>query len=82
MLVDYVRVYQAANTSERFQAAFVDDAVGWREIHLPFTDFTASQEQPQGAPADGFDLREIWGFRFLLPAASQGTFYLDDMRFE
>ena len=35
MLVDYVRVYQAPNTSERFEASFVDNFSGWRQVSVP-----------------------------------------------
>jgi hypothetical protein len=34
-LVDYVRVYQAADTAERFEASFVDNFTGWQQITLP-----------------------------------------------
>jgi beta-glucanase (GH16 family) len=80
MLVDYVRVFQAPNTSERFEARFTDDFSGWRQISIPFTDFSRNETQPDGAPNDGLDLTEIWGFGFRLPGGSSGTFYLDRVR--
>ncbi|NUM46065.1 MAG: family 16 glycosylhydrolase, partial [Anaerolineales bacterium] len=61
MLVDYVRVYGAEDSSERFSATFTDNFTGWHEITLPFADFTRSAVQPPTAPDDGLNL-EIWGY--------------------
>ena len=33
MAVDYIRVFGAEDTAERFEAPFVDDFVGWRRDH-------------------------------------------------
>ncbi|MCA9970052.1 MAG: family 16 glycosylhydrolase [Anaerolineales bacterium] len=82
MLVDYVRVYQADNTSERFEATFVDDFTGWRKIMLPFADFSRAATQPPGAPADGLTLAEVWGYGITLPAGSSGLVHLDQVRLE
>ena len=67
MLVDYVRVYQAPDSAERFTAAIVDDFSGWRQITIPFRDFTRSAEQPANAPDDGLDLGAVTGYGFVLP---------------
>jgi beta-glucanase (GH16 family) len=80
-LVDYVRVYQAADTAERFEASFVDDFTGWRKIRLSFSDFTRSTDQPVGAPDDGLTLTEVWGYDFVLPDGS-GLFHLDRVYLE
>jgi len=77
MLVDYVRVYQGVNTSERFEASFVDNFTGWQKITLPFEGFTRSAEQPASAPDDGLTLSEVWGYGFKLPEGTSGNFYLD-----
>ncbi|HBX68549.1 MAG TPA: hypothetical protein DEH25_03975 [Chloroflexi bacterium] len=77
MLVDYVRVYQGVNTSERFEASFVDDFTGWQEVELPLEDFVRSTDQPAGAPDDGLTLTEVWGYGFKMPANTSGSFYLD-----
>jgi hypothetical protein len=77
-----VRVYGAADTAERFEYSFTDDFTGWRLINLPFADFTRSVQQPAGAPDDGLDLTEVWGFGFRLPAGSSGAFYLDRVKLE
>jgi len=80
MLVDYVRVYQAVDTAERFEATFTDDFAGWQKVLIPFSSFVRSAEQPAGAPNDGLTLTEVWGYGFVLPEDSDGTFYLDQVR--
>ena len=80
MQVDYVRVYQAPNTSERFEASFVDDFSGWRQVSVPFSSFTRSAQQPAGAPNDGFGLNDVWGYGVTLPANSSGTLHMDQVQ--
>lgn len=70
-LVDWVRVYQAPNQAELFQASFVDDFTGWRKIVMPFTAFTRSAEQPAGAPNDGLTLTSVNGYGFRFPRGGQ-----------
>ncbi|MGC9357253.1 MAG: carbohydrate binding domain-containing protein, partial [Anaerolineae bacterium] len=77
MLVDYVRVYQAEDTAERFETTFTDNFTGWRKIFVPFVDFTRSAEQPAGAPNDGLGLTEVWGYGLSMPNDSSGTFHVD-----
>ncbi len=79
-LVDYVRVYQAADSAERFESSFVDAFSGWRQITLPFGSFTRSATQPVGAPNDGLTLNQVWGYGVKLPAASRGSFKMDQVR--
>jgi carbohydrate binding protein with CBM11 domain len=67
MAVDYIRVYGAPDTAERFEAPFVDDSTGWREITVPFSAFVRSSHQPDGAPNDGFSRAQVWGYGFVLP---------------
>jgi beta-glucanase (GH16 family) len=67
MKVDYIRVYGAADSAERFEAPFVDDFVGWRRVTIPFTAFSRSRHQPHGAPNDGFGRAQVWGYGFVLP---------------
>ena len=64
MTVDYVRVYQAPDTAERFETTFVDNTVGWRKVILPFNNFTRSATQPVNAPNDGLTLTAVQGYRF------------------
>ncbi|HSF83910.1 MAG TPA: carbohydrate binding domain-containing protein [Anaerolineales bacterium] len=82
MKVDYVRVYQGPDTSERFEASFTDDFDGWQEVLIPFESFARSAEQPDGAPDDGLGLTEVWGYGFKLPDAgtTNGTLWLDQVR--
>jgi beta-glucanase (GH16 family) len=79
-LVDYVRVYQAADTAERFEASFDDDFSGWRQVSVPFSAFVRSAQQPADAPDDGFGLDEVWGYGVTLPASSSGTMHIDQVR--
>jgi hypothetical protein len=65
--IDYIRVFGAPDTSERFDAPFVDDFLGWRRVTVPFSNFTRSRRQPHGAPNDGFGRTQVWGYRFVLP---------------
>ncbi len=67
MLVDYVRLYQAPDTAERFEATFSDNFSGWQRISIPFSAFRRSDDQPAGAPNDGLTLASIWGYGFKLP---------------
>ncbi|MBN1666996.1 MAG: CIA30 family protein [Anaerolineales bacterium] len=67
MHVDYVRVYQADDTAERFTASFVDDFEGWQLVEIPFSALVRSDGQPVGAPDDGLTLSEVWGYSFFLP---------------
>jgi beta-glucanase (GH16 family) len=67
MLVDYVRLYQAPDTAERFDATFTDSFSGWQRITLPFSAFRRSDSQPAGAPNDGLTLASVWGYGFKFP---------------
>lgn len=84
-LVDYVRVYQAPDSAERFDATFTDNFSGWHKVTLPFANFTRSSEQPADAPNDGLGLDAVWGYGFKLPAGDNGRntggqFMLDQVR--
>ncbi|GIK71096.1 MAG: hypothetical protein BroJett021_00840 [Chloroflexota bacterium] len=72
-LVDWVRVYQAPNQAELFEASFVDNFTGWRKIVLPFTAFTRSAQQPAGAPNDGLTLTSVNGYGFRFPSGGQSV---------
>jgi hypothetical protein len=83
MLVDYVRVYQGPDTAERFESFFIDDVPGWREVVVPFDTFVRSLEQPSGAPDDGLNLDEVWGYGFRMPeGSSSGVLLIDGVRLE
>ncbi len=79
MVVDYVRVYQAPDTAERFETSFRDDAEGWTLVQLPFDGFARADAQPDGAPADGFGRSEIWGVEVDV-AGDGGSALLDELR--
>ena len=82
LTVDYIRVYQGPDTAERWTASFVDDTQGWQEVRIPFSAFTRGDEQPAGAPNDGLDLDEVWGYGFRLPdgGAGSGPVRIDQVR--
>lgn len=82
LLVDYVRVYGAPSSSERYEYTFTDDLAGWQQISIPFSALVRSAEQPAGAPDDGLTLTEIWGYQFELPAGGRGTLYWDKIKLE
>jgi beta-glucanase (GH16 family) len=68
-----------ADTSERFDYVFTDNAAGWQYISIPFEDFTrATDFQPGGAPDDGFTLTEIWAWAIVLPQGVD-TVHFDDV---
>ncbi|MCK2217727.1 CIA30 family protein [Actinomadura sp. ATCC 31491] len=66
--------------AELFESSFTDDAAGWRQVKVPFADFTRRADyQPGGAPTDGeLDLVAMWGYAMRLPTAS-GTLEWDDV---
>ena len=78
--IDYIRVYAGPDSAERFEATFTDDVRGWQKVTIPFSDFTRSSDQPEGAPDDGLSLNEIWGYGFILN--DDATFYLDQVRLQ
>ncbi|MEM7127488.1 MAG: carbohydrate binding domain-containing protein [Chloroflexota bacterium] len=69
----------STDTSEYFEHVFIDNVAGWRQLQIPFTDFQrATDFQPEGAPDDGFNLNEVWGYSFTFPATT-GELYLDEI---
>ena len=80
MTVDYVRVYQGPDTAERFETTFIDDFSGWQQVEVPFTGFTRSEEQPTGAPNDGLNLNDVWGYGFTLPDSGTDTVWMDQVQ--
>ena len=80
--IDYVRLFQAPDTAERFEASFVDDVAGWRQVTIPLSNLVRSAEQPNGAPDDGLTLTDVWGYGFHLPDAgtATGSLLLDQVR--
>lgn len=69
----------AVDTFERYEYRFVDDFSGWRRMSIAFDDFfRATDFQPVGAPEDGLNLNEVWGYGFTLPA-STGQAYISEI---
>ena len=75
LAVDYIRVFQAPETAERFESSFVDDVAGWRQVTVPFDSFARASDQPVGAPDDGLTLTGVRGYGFSRTGA--GTVSLD-----
>lgn len=70
----------AVDTFERFEYRFVDNFSGWRRMNIAFDDFFRSTDfQPVGAPDDGLNLNEVWGYGFILPAGT-GQAYISELR--
>ncbi len=78
-LVDYVRVYQGPDTAERFEATFTDSSTDWQQVSIPVSDFVRSADQPIGAPDDGLNLEEVWGYGFALPDGNAGGEVMVDL---
>ena len=78
-LVDYVRVYSGPDTAERFETTFTDSSTGWQQVSIPVTDFVRSADQPAGAPNDGLNLDDVWGYGFDLPYPAAGTYLIDQV---
>ncbi len=80
MTVDYVRVYGAADTAERFEATVEDNFRGWRQVTIPFSAFKRSKDQPRNAPKDGLTLSEVRGYELAVPGGYPGPLMLDQVR--
>jgi beta-glucanase (GH16 family) len=79
MVIDYVRVYQAPDTSARFEASFSDDTAGWARVRLPFSAFERAAAQPEGAPEGAFEGRELWGVGIEVGGGA-GSAMVDELR--
>ncbi len=79
MVIDYVRVYQAPDTSARFEASFGDDAEGWTRVRLPFSAFERAATQPEGAPEGEISVSELWGLAFEVGGGA-GSAMIDEVR--
>jgi hypothetical protein len=79
MVIDYVRVYQAPDTSARFEASFSDDAEGWTLVRLPFSAFERAGTQPEGAPEGAFSGSEVWGLALEVDGGA-GSAMIDEVR--
>lgn len=67
--------------AERFSVEFTDDFDGWQLFEFPWNDFSR-KEIGNGAPNDGLNLTEMYGFAFgILGTVDIGTttYYIDDV---
>ncbi|MGB5951543.1 MAG: family 16 glycosylhydrolase, partial [Ornithinimicrobium sp.] len=76
-LVDYVRVYQAPDTAERWSADFTSGK-GWQLIEIPWSDFDRERKQPDGAPDDALDLTGVEGWS--ISEKGSREFLVDEIR--
>ncbi|WP_210588049.1 CIA30 family protein [Streptomyces sp. GESEQ-35] len=66
--------------SELWTTSFTDDFGGWKQIEIPFTDFTYRTDyQPVGGIDQVLGLTEMWGYSVTLPAGAPGRFAMDDV---
>ncbi|MEV6836076.1 glycoside hydrolase family 3 N-terminal domain-containing protein [Streptomyces sp. NPDC051133] len=66
--------------SELWTTSFTDDFTGWKQIEIPFTDFTYRTDyQPVGGIDHVLGLTQMWGYAVTLPAGTKGDFALDDV---
>lgn len=65
-------------TSELWTTSFTDDFSGWKQIELPFTDFTYRTDyQPVGGIDHILGLTETWGYAVTLPVGIKAQFAMD-----
>ncbi|MFR9800417.1 glycoside hydrolase family 3 protein [Streptomyces sp. MS06] len=66
--------------SELWTTSFTDDFAGWKQVELPFTDFTYRTDyQPVGGIDHVLGLTEMWGYAVTLPVGTPGRFAMDDV---
>lgn len=74
-----VQIYDAGN--ERWETTFKVDFTGWRQMVLPFANFSRSGFQPSSALVNGVrDLGGVKGMALIVAAGGQsGSVYIDAM---
>ncbi|MFD9393057.1 carbohydrate binding domain-containing protein [Streptomyces sp. NPDC060000] len=66
--------------SELWTTSFTDDWTGWKQVEIPFADFTYRTDyQPVGGIDQVLGLTQMWGYALTLPAGAQGQFAMDDV---
>ncbi|MGP4006477.1 glycoside hydrolase family 3 protein [Streptomyces sp. 4N124] len=64
--------------SELWTTSFTDDFSGWKQIEIPFTDFTYRTDyQPVGGIDQVLGLTEMWGYAVTLPVGVKSDFAMD-----
>ncbi|MFJ3638307.1 glycoside hydrolase family 3 protein [Streptomyces sp. NPDC090108] len=66
--------------SELWTTSFTDDFTGWKQVEIPFGDFTYRTDyQPVGGIDHVLGLTAMWGYALTLPTGVQGSFAMDDV---
>ncbi|TXJ78558.1 glycosyl hydrolase [Streptomyces lavendulae] len=66
--------------SELWTTSFTDDFTGWKQIRIPFGDFTYRTDyQPVGGIDHILGLTRMWGYAVTLPVGLKGDFAMDDV---
>ncbi|MFF2203720.1 carbohydrate binding domain-containing protein [Streptomyces sp. NPDC058145] len=66
--------------SELWTTSFTDDFTGWKQIEIPFADFTYRTDyQPVGGIDHVLGLDRMWGYAVTLPTGVKGHFAMDDV---
>ncbi|WP_055493552.1 glycoside hydrolase family 3 N-terminal domain-containing protein [Streptomyces sp. TP-A0356] len=66
--------------SELWTTSFTDDFTGWKQIQIPFADFTYRTDyQPVGGIDHVLGLTQMWGYAVTLPVGVKGHFAMDDV---
>lgn len=66
--------------SELWTTSFTDDFTSWKQIEIPFTDFTYRTDyQPVGGIDHVLGLTQMWGYAVTLPVGVKGQFAMDDV---
>jgi beta-glucosidase len=64
--------------SELWTTSFTDDFTGWKQLEIPFADFTYRTDyQPVGGIDHILGLNEVWGYALTLPVGLKGEFAMD-----
>ncbi|MDR6977539.1 beta-glucosidase [Streptomyces sp. 3330] len=64
--------------SELWTTSFTDDWTGWKQVEIPFTDFTYRTDyQPVGGIDHVLGLTGTWGYALTLPVGVKGDFAMD-----
>ncbi|MFF9605923.1 glycoside hydrolase family 3 N-terminal domain-containing protein [Streptomyces sp. NPDC014684] len=64
--------------SELWTTSFTDDFTGWKQVEIPFTDFTYRTDyQPVGGIDHVLGLDRMWGYAVTLPTGVKGRFAMD-----
>ncbi|MFG2478420.1 glycoside hydrolase family 3 N-terminal domain-containing protein [Streptomyces fagopyri] len=66
--------------SELWTTSFTDDFTGWKQVEIPFGNFTYRTDyQPVGGIDQVLGLTQMWGYAVTLPVGVKGHFAMDDV---